>query len=108
MELLTRNLRDELILTTTCEWIKADPETASDFARYAKQAREQQYHSSGAWRGTKDGYIKYRMPQNLLDCIRLVFHTYGIDEVFGMDDKDMKLLCREFPDLFGFGSNMDK
>lgn len=108
MQVKTRDLRDELILTTTCAWIKADPDTARDFAVLSKQAREQQVHSSGAWRGTKDGYIKYRMPQPLLDCIRVVFHHYNIDELFGLDDKDMKLLCREFPDLFGVGSNMDK
>lgn len=108
MQLKTRDFRDELIVTTTCEWIKADPDSARDFALACKAAKHGQVHTSGAWRGTKDGYVKYRMPQPLLDCIRLVFNHYNIDELFGMDDKDMKLLCREFPDLFGVGSNMDR
>lgn len=101
------NFRDELILSTVAEWIKADPKSAAEFAIQNKMEKQAQVHKSGAWRGTKLGYVKWRIPQVLLDCIRLVLNHYNIDELFGLDDKDMKLIARNFPDLFGKGMNID-
>jgi hypothetical protein len=101
MHVKTRDFRTELILETVIQWIRAEPEAARTFAIEQKEAKQRQRHASGAWRGTKLGYVKYRIPQNLLDCIRVVFHHYGVQEIFGQDDKDMRLLMREFPELFG-------
>ncbi len=105
--------REELILTTTCEWVKADPDTARDFAIETKTLKEAQRQETGALKGKNEAnlYVKYRMPQPLLDLIRLVFNwaeeTYDMEfEVFGIDDKDMKLLVRNFPELFGNAHNM--
>jgi hypothetical protein len=106
--------REEIILTAAMSWIKHDIETARDFAIEQKQrkAAQRQKHGGYTKGGKKAGmYLKYVIPQELMDnirvCLRWAEIQYGVEfEVFGLDDKDMKLLVENFPDLFGEAHNM--
>jgi hypothetical protein len=108
-----RKFRDDLILTVTGEWVRADPTGARDFAVECKTLKDNQRQRHGGVKGKNAAnlYIKYRIPQTLLDCVRLAMRwaegAYEMEfEVFGFDDADMKLLVTNFPDLFGNAHNM--
>jgi hypothetical protein len=104
--------RDEIILTTVAAWVQRDPQEAVDFIQSTKALKGGQLKSTGALKGKNraNAYVKYRLPQGLLDCIRVALdwaeRTYEMEfEVFGVDDKDMKLLVQKFPDLFRYAHN---
>lgn len=104
--------REEIILTATAAWVQRDPREAVDFIEATKALKGSQRKKTGAIKGKNHAnvYVKYRMPQPLLDCIRLALNwaetTYEMEfEVFGVDDKDMKLLVTNFPDLFRYAHN---
>lgn len=104
--------RDEIILTTCAAWVQRNMQEAMDFVEASKAAKQCQRKSTGAIKGKNRAnmYVKYRLPQGLMDCIRLALNwaenAYDMEfEVFGLDDKDMKLLVRNFPDLFRYAHN---
>lgn len=105
--------REEIILTATASWIQRDRREAVDFVEATKAMKQSQRHSTGAIKGKNRAnvYVKYRIPQGLMDCIRLALNwaeqAYDMEfEVFGLDDKDMKLLVKNFPELFKYAHNM--
>lgn len=104
--------REEIILTAAAAWIQRDPREAVDFIEATKALKDSQRKKTGAIKGKNRAnvYVKYRMPQPLLDCIRVALdwaeNAYEMEfEVFGVDDKDMKLLVKNFPDLFRYAHN---
>jgi len=105
--------REEIIVTTCCEWVKAAPQDAKDFITATREEKAGQRETTGAVKGKNRGnmYVKYKIPQGLLDCVRVALNwaenTYEMEfDCFGLDDKDMKLLTKTFPDLFKYAHNM--
>lgn len=109
-----QRLRDSIIVDTCAAWVKADPQGAKDFMLETKMMKDSQrkHHGGYEHQGKQAGmYVKYRIPQMLLDCTRIALewaqNEYNVEfEVFGLDDRDMKLLCQTFPDLFKWSHNM--
>lgn len=104
LTIISRNqAKRDLIREVALAWIQVDPAGAREAAEQLKELQRCQYKRNGGYRkGAKDqyGYVKYRIPQPLFILLRRFMPD------FLNDDKDIRLLCQEFPDLIP--NNMDK
>lgn len=90
--LMRGQAKKELIRRIALEWIRKDPAGAREAAEAVRDFTKADLHKSGKTR-QDSGYISVRMPSELWQVLRTFMPN------FGDDDKDLKLLAQEFPDL---------
>lgn len=93
MHIIMKNqAKKELIRRIALEWISKDPAGAREAALAVRDFTKADLHKSGKTK-QDTGYISVRMPSELWQILRHFIPN------FGDDDKDLRLLSQEFPDL---------
>lgn len=94
--LVKNRAKRELIREIAAAWIAVSPVEAKEAAQQLKKLYASQYRKNGGYRkGVRDqyGYVKVRIPSTLFHLLRKFIPGF-LD-----DDADLRMLCREFPDL---------
>jgi len=86
--------RKDIIKETCLAWIQKSPGEARLMAEYLKGVTKQQLRG-GKWRRKDGGYLKVSVPADLFYSLRRLLPD------FADDDKDLRYLAEEFPDLMG-------
>ncbi len=86
--------RADVIREVCLAWMEVSPGQAKLFKTYVDEVTAGQYKKSGAWRKRDGGYFAHSLPADLWHSLRRILPD------FGNDDKDIRTLCREFPDIF--------
>jgi hypothetical protein len=90
--IMKNHAKRELIRKIALTWIKKDPAGAREAAEAVKEFTKLDLHKNGKTK-QDTGYISVRMPSELWQILRHFIPS------FGDDDRDIKLLSAEFPDL---------
>lgn len=93
LTIINRNAaKTRLIHRIAIEWMARDPAGAREAALAVKEFTKADIHKNGKCKGGS-GYISVRMPSELWQMLRIAMPG------FGNDDRDLRLLSQEFPDL---------